>query len=126
MSERTPNFAWGHAFMFPEQLQQLLLLGAQDQFLVCGLGGKYRSSISQVFGQVRKAGGRIAASRDGESDKSVNHYCCKGQPGGGELYPCLSSVWANDQATEARSRCRQLEIQGVTLAGIFTRGWNNL
>jgi hypothetical protein len=33
----------------------------------------------------------------------------------GVLLPYLSSVRANDRATEFRSRCRQLGIQGVTL-----------
>jgi integrase len=33
----------------------------------------------------------------------------------GVLFPYLSSVRANDRATEFRSRCRQLNIQGVTL-----------
>jgi len=31
------------------------------------------------------------------------------------LFPYLSSVRANDRATEFRSRCRQLGINGVTL-----------
>ena len=39
----------------------------------------------------------------------------KDLPGEGVLFPYLSSVRANDQATEFRSRCRQLGIQGVTL-----------
>jgi len=39
----------------------------------------------------------------------------KDLPGEGALFPYLSSVRANDRATEFRSRCRQLGIQGVTL-----------
>ena len=39
----------------------------------------------------------------------------KDLPGEGPLFPYLSSVRANDRATEFRSRCRQLEINGVTL-----------
>jgi integrase len=36
-------------------------------------------------------------------------------PAEGMLFPYLSRVRANDRATEFRSRCRQLGIQGVTL-----------
>ena len=39
----------------------------------------------------------------------------KDLPGEGMLFPYLSSVRANDRATEFRSRCRQLGIEGVTL-----------
>jgi integrase len=39
----------------------------------------------------------------------------KDLPAEGVLFPYLSSVRANDRATEFRSRCRQLGIQGVTL-----------
>jgi integrase len=39
----------------------------------------------------------------------------KDLPGEGVLFPYLSSVRANDRATEFRSRCRQLGINGVTL-----------
>jgi integrase len=39
----------------------------------------------------------------------------KDLPGEGVLFPYLSSVRANDRATEFRSRCRQLGIEGVTL-----------
>jgi len=39
----------------------------------------------------------------------------KDLPGEGVLFPYLSSVRANDRATEFRSRCRQLGIQGVML-----------
>ena len=41
----------------------------------------------------------------------------KDLPGEGVLFPYLSSVRANDRATEFKSRCRQLGIQGVTLHG---------
>jgi len=39
----------------------------------------------------------------------------KDLPAEGVLFPYLSSVRANDRATEFRSRCRQLGIEGVTL-----------
>jgi len=39
----------------------------------------------------------------------------KDLPAEGVLFPYLSSVRANDRATEFRSRCRQLGIHGVTL-----------
>src|SRR5208283_2484617 len=39
----------------------------------------------------------------------------KDLPGEGPLLPYLASVRANDRATEFRSRCRQLRIEGVTL-----------
>ena len=39
----------------------------------------------------------------------------KDLPAEGVLFPYLSRVRANDRATEFRSRCRQLGIQGVTL-----------
>ena len=39
----------------------------------------------------------------------------KDLPAEGVLFPYLSSVRANDRATEFRSRCRQLGISGVTL-----------
>jgi integrase len=39
----------------------------------------------------------------------------KDLPAEGLLFPYLSRVRANDRATEFRSRCRQLGIQGVTL-----------
>ena len=39
----------------------------------------------------------------------------KDLPGEGPLLPYLASVRANDRATEFRSRCRQLAINGVTL-----------
>ncbi len=39
----------------------------------------------------------------------------KDLPSEGVLFPYLSRVRANDRATEFRSRCRQLGIQGVTL-----------
>jgi integrase len=39
----------------------------------------------------------------------------KDLPAEGVLFPYLSSVRANDRATEFRSRCRQLGINGVTL-----------
>jgi len=39
----------------------------------------------------------------------------KDLPGEGLLFPYLASVRANDRATEFRSRCRQLAINGVTL-----------
>jgi len=39
----------------------------------------------------------------------------KDLPGEGVLFPNLSSVLAKDRATEFKSRCRQLRIQGVTL-----------
>lgn len=39
----------------------------------------------------------------------------KDPPGEDLLFPYLSSVRANDRATEFRSRCRQLGINGVTL-----------
>ena len=39
----------------------------------------------------------------------------KDLPSEGVLFPYLSSVRANDRATEFRSRCRQLGITGVTL-----------
>ena len=39
----------------------------------------------------------------------------KDLPSEGKLFPYLSSVRAGDRATEFRSRCRQLGIQGVTL-----------
>ena len=39
----------------------------------------------------------------------------KDLPGEGPLFPYLSRVRAGDRATEFRSRCRQLGIQGVTL-----------
>ncbi|MGH7989822.1 MAG: tyrosine-type recombinase/integrase [Limisphaerales bacterium] len=39
----------------------------------------------------------------------------KDLPGEGVLFPYLSRVRANDRATEFRSRCRQLGINGVTL-----------
>jgi integrase len=39
----------------------------------------------------------------------------KDLPSAGVLFPYLSSVRANDRATEFRSRCRQLGINGVTL-----------
>ena len=38
----------------------------------------------------------------------------KDLPSEGVLFPYLSRVRANDRATEFRSRCRQLGIQGVT------------
>ena len=39
----------------------------------------------------------------------------KDLPAEGVLFPYLPSVRANDRATEFRSRCRQLGINGVTL-----------
>ena len=39
----------------------------------------------------------------------------KDLPGAGTLFPYLSTVRAGDRATEFRSRCRQLGIQGMTL-----------
>jgi integrase len=39
----------------------------------------------------------------------------KDLPGEGPLFPYLSQVRAGDRATEFKSRCRQLGIQGVTL-----------
>jgi integrase len=39
----------------------------------------------------------------------------KDLPAEGVLFPYLSSVRANDRATEFRSRCRQLGINGITL-----------
>jgi integrase len=39
----------------------------------------------------------------------------KDLPAEGALFPYLSTVRANDRATEFRSRCRQLGIEGVTL-----------
>jgi integrase len=39
----------------------------------------------------------------------------KDLPAEGVLFPYLSGVRANDRATEFRSRCRQLDIQGGTL-----------
>ena len=39
----------------------------------------------------------------------------KDLPAEGVLFPYLSRVRANDRATEFRSRCRQLSINGVTL-----------
>lgn len=39
----------------------------------------------------------------------------KDLPGEGCLFPYLASVRAGDRATEFRSRCRQLGIEGVTL-----------
>jgi integrase len=39
----------------------------------------------------------------------------KDLPAEGVLFPYLSLVRANDRATEFRSRCQQLEINGVTL-----------
>src|SRR5208283_3446769 len=39
----------------------------------------------------------------------------KDLPAEGVLFPYLSRVRANDRATEFRSRCRQLGINGVTL-----------
>ncbi len=45
--------------------------------------------------------------------ESLNFF--KDLPGEGVLFPYLSRVRAGDRATEFRSRCRQLGIQGVTL-----------
>jgi integrase len=39
----------------------------------------------------------------------------KDMPSEGMLFPYLSGVRASDRATEFKSRCRQLGIQGVTL-----------
>jgi integrase len=39
----------------------------------------------------------------------------KDLPSEGPLFPYLSTVRAGDRATEFKSRCRQLHIQGVTL-----------
>ena len=46
-------------------------------------------------------------------EDSLNVF--KDLPAEGALFPYLVSVRANDRATEFRSRCRQLGIQGVTL-----------
>jgi len=46
-------------------------------------------------------------------EESLNVF--KDLPAEGALFPYLASVRANDRATEFRSRCRQLKIEGVTL-----------
>ena len=46
-------------------------------------------------------------------DEALNLF--KDLPSEGVLFPYLSRVRANDRATEFRSRCRQLGINGVTL-----------
>jgi hypothetical protein len=46
----------------------------------------------------------------------------KDLPGEGVLFPYLSSVRANDRATEFRSRCRQLGIQGGLCAATVMHG----
>ena len=48
----------------------------------------------------------------------------KDLPGTGTLFPYLSTVRAGDRATEFRSRCRQIGINGVTLHSVGGTGQN--
>ena len=52
---------------------------------------------------------------DHDDDDLVTLNVFKDLPAEGVLFPYLSSVRANDRATEFRSRCRQLGIESVTL-----------
>jgi integrase len=65
---------------------------------------------STVSFRRRKTGVPVVVHLGGEA---LNVF--KDLPGEGVLFPYLASVRANDRATEFRSRCRQLGIQGVTL-----------
>lgn len=109
---------------------------AEHQQIIAAEGNPERKALYQLCWHLGASQGDIASLRGEDVDwsqgtvsftrkktgvavivhlgtEALNLF--KDLPGEGALFPYLASVRAGDRATEFKSRCRQLGIQGVTL-----------